>query len=237
MGCTFYHYFISYYMLETVMFPKYLKPLSNWFRARRNARLIQTIDALYQGAGRPISVLDVGGSFIFWQTIPNREKCQITLLNFAEAYREKDGVTAEERSRYQAEIGNACDLTRWRDAHFDLVTCNSVLEHVGVWSDMRNAARELRRVGVRGWIQVPAFGFPLEQHFLLPFVHWFGEPIMAWLVWNLRRDLRSWGWESVRDNVTHTKPLARWELRRLFPDTHIWTEWFIIFPKSHVAEW
>jgi hypothetical protein len=219
------------------MFPKYLKPVSNWLRTRRNARLVQLIDRLHENLGRPVTVLDVGGSYIFWQTVPNRNKCQITLLNLEEAYRDSDGVPIEERSRYCAEVGDARDLGRWHDAYFDLVTCNSVLEHVGLWTDMRKAAGELRRVGARGWIQVPAFGFPIEQHFLLPCVHWFSEAITTWLVWNLRRDLRSYGWEGVRVNVAYTKPLSRSELRRLFPGASTWTEWFVVFPKSHLAQW
>jgi hypothetical protein len=219
------------------MFPKYLKPLSNWFRARRNARLVQVIDRLHETFRRRITVLDVGGSYIFWQTIPNRHKCAITLLNLEEAYRGLDNVSADERERFILQVGDARDLTRWRDGTFDLITCNSVLEHVGTWADMRRAASEFRRVGVRGWIQVPAFGFPLEQHFLLPFVHWFSEPITTWIVWNLRRDLRSYGWEGVRINVTYCKPLSMYELRRLFPEARAWTEWLAVFPKSHVAEW
>jgi hypothetical protein len=221
----------------STMFPVFLRPLSAWFRGRRNARLIAVIDGLHAGSDRLVRVLDVGGSFIFWQTIPNREKCQITLLNFEEAYHEADGVSAAERSRYQSEIGDARDLSRWQDSCFDLVVCNSVLEHVGIWTDMRSAAAELRRVGIRGWVQVPAQGFPLEQHYLLPFVHWFSESIMAWLVWNLRRSVRSWGWNELRANVAHTKPLSKRELTALFPAADIWTEWFVIFPKSHIAQW
>jgi hypothetical protein len=59
------------------MFPKYLKPVSNWFRARRNARLVQLIDRLHEKLGRPVTALEVGVSYIFWQTVPNRNKCQI----------------------------------------------------------------------------------------------------------------------------------------------------------------
>jgi hypothetical protein len=219
------------------MFPKYLKPVSNWFRVRRNARLVLLIDHLHEKLGRPVAVLDVGGSYIFWQTVPNRNKCQITLLNLEEAYRDSDGVPVEECGRYCAQVGDARDLGRWDDAYFDLVTCNSVLEHLGLWTDMRKAAGELRRVGAHGWIQVPAFGFPVEQHLLLPCVHWFSEAVMTWLVWNLRRDLRKYGWEAVRANVPYIKSLSMSELRRLFPGARTWTEWFVVFPKSHLAQW
>jgi ubiquinone/menaquinone biosynthesis C-methylase UbiE len=219
------------------MLPNFLKPVSLWFRARRNARLVKVIDKLHEKMGRPLSVLDVGGSFVFWQTVPNRDKCQITLLNLEESTHFEVDLSEAERARYQTVVGDARDLSRWQDDHFDLVTCNSVLEHVGLWTDVRNAAKELRRVGVRGWVQVPALGFPLEQHTLLPFVHWFSDPIMAWFVYNLRRDLRKWGWDGVRSSTAYIRPLAKMELRSLFPKAKIWTEWLAIFPKSHVAEW
>jgi SAM-dependent methyltransferase len=57
------------------------------------------------------------------------------------------------------------------DGEFDLVYCNSVIEHV---PPARRAAfaAELRRVG-RGWyVQTPAFSFPIEPHSLLPGAHW-----------------------------------------------------------------
>ena len=219
------------------MLPKFLHPVSKWFRTRRNAKLVRLIDSLHAKAARPVNVLDVGGSYTFWQSVANSHKCTITLINLEEGYRNLSPVSAEERDRYRSEVGDARDLSRWQDRNFDLVTCNSVIEHVGTWSDMRKAAGELRRVGVRGWVQVPAFCFPLEQHFLLPFVHWFSEPITTWLVWNLRRDIRSYGWDGVRLNVTFCKPLSKGELRRLFPGDRTWTEWLAIFPKSHIVEW
>jgi hypothetical protein len=84
----------------------------------------------------------------------------------------------------------------------------------------------------RQWRLARLVGFPVEQHFLLPCVHWFSKAVMTWLVWNLRRDLRSYGWEGVRVNVTYTKPLSMSELRRLFPGARTWTEWFVVFPKK-----
>jgi hypothetical protein len=49
-------------------------------------------------------------------------------------------------SNCRTEIGDADDLERWSADHFDPVVCNSVVEHVGTWRDMRNAAAEIRRV-------------------------------------------------------------------------------------------
>jgi SAM-dependent methyltransferase len=66
---------------------------------------------------------------------------------------------------------NAADGLPFADGEFDLVYCNSVIEHVAVGRRAAFAA-ELRRVG-RGWyVQTPARSFPLEPHALLPFAHW-----------------------------------------------------------------
>jgi SAM-dependent methyltransferase len=71
---------------------------------------------------------------------------------------------------------DAADGLPFADGEFDLVYCNSVIEHV---PPARRAAfaTELRRVG-RGWyVQTPARSFPIEPHALLPFAHWLPVPL------------------------------------------------------------
>ncbi len=66
---------------------------------------------------------------------------------------------------------DAAEGLPFAEGEFDLVYCNSVIEHV---PRPRRAAfaAELRRVG-RGWlVQTPAWSFPIEPHALLPFAHW-----------------------------------------------------------------
>lgn len=53
---------------------------------------------------------------------------------------------------------------------------------MGLWLDMLKLSGELQRVGVSGWVQVPAYEFFIEPHFKLPFVHWFGQPTRARLL-------------------------------------------------------
>lgn len=220
------------------MFPAYLKPVSIFLRKRRNRRLNVIIENLWLTKGGPVNVLDIGGSLIFWLSIPasTRAKCKINLINLAEAY--EDLPPAEESLRETATllIGDARDLSRFADGAFDLVICNSVIEHVGSWLDMRAAANEARRVGLRGWIQVPAFEFPVEQHFLLPFIHWFADTLQIRLLGLLHRQFRKLTPDEQHMSVFHTRPLTRGQLSSLFPEAEIRSEW-LLFPKSHVASW
>jgi SAM-dependent methyltransferase len=99
---------------------------------------------------------------------------------------------------------DAAESLPFADGEFDLVYCNSVIEHVP--PERREAfAAELRRVG-RGWyVQTPAWSFPLEPHALLPFAHWL-PPRLRRPYWKLGA---SGGWEEI-------ELLRRGEMEALF---------------------
>ena len=52
------------------------------------------------------------------------------------------------------------------------VFSNSVIEHVGDFAAQREMVTEIQRVSSSYFVQVPAKSFPLEPHFLLPFVQY-----------------------------------------------------------------
>jgi SAM-dependent methyltransferase len=100
--------------------------------------------------------------------------------------------------------GDPADGLPFATGEFDLVYCNSVIEHV---PPARRAAfaAELRRVA-RGWyVQTPAWSFPLEPHALLPFAHWL-PPGLRQRYWRLGA---AGGWERI-------ELLRRRELEALF---------------------
>jgi SAM-dependent methyltransferase len=100
--------------------------------------------------------------------------------------------------------GDAAAGLPFADGEFDLVYCNSVIEHV---PPPRRAAfaRELRRVG-RGWyVQTPAWSFPIEPHALLPLAHWL-PPRLRKPYWKLGA---SGAWEEI-------ELLRRGEIEALF---------------------
>lgn len=220
------------------MFPAYLKPVSRYFRERRNRPLVALIETLATSSSEPVKILDVGGSIVFWLSIPEavRAKCRISLLNLPGEYETWPESELKLKSEFELVVGDARDLSRYPDGSFDLVVCNSVLEHVGNWAEIETAARELVRVGQRGWVQVPAFEFPIEQHFLMPFVHWFAAPIQMRVLRTFHGNFRQRSYTEQQMSIHHVRPLSRGELHRLLPDARLHSEWLLL-PKSHMATW
>ncbi len=101
-------------------------------------------------------------------------------------------------------LADATKRLPFEDLAFDLVYCNSVIEHVA--PALRPAmAAEIRRVG-RGWlVQTPARSFPIEPHALLPAAHWLPTPLRR-RYWRLGV---AGDWEDIR-------LLGRSEMERLF---------------------
>lgn len=118
-------------------------------------------------SGRPISVLDAGGSSIYWieRGIADDERFRITVLNLDdEEFRKR-----EPHPRIAEVVG---DATRLPDLYppgaFDIVFSNSVIEHVGDLAAQRAMADGVRQVADAYYIQTPNRRFPLEPHFVEP---------------------------------------------------------------------
>ncbi len=176
--------------------------------------------------GRP-RILDVGGTPKYWKRMGYDG--DVTCINLGD-YEGADG-------RITVLRGDARDLSRFRDGEFDVVHCNSVLEHVGGWDDQQRAAAELRRVGRRYFVQVPNRNFPIEPHFLFPGVQFLSESGRRFVA-------RHWPWSASRMSgmagdavIADLVPIRlpdEAEMRRLFPDGHVWRERFLGLTKSLV---
>ena len=128
--------------------------------------------------------------------------------------------------------GRALD---YLDKSYDILFSNSVIEHVGGWEDQKKFASEARRVGKRLWIQTPAYGCPVEPHYLGCFIHWFPR---GWHVRIARFTsiVGLTGAADLKSIADTTRLLTKREFCELFPDCEIWTErLFLIFPKSYIA--
>jgi hypothetical protein len=195
------------------------------------------IEALADQFGRDIRILDVGGRPDYWQNVGFGRIDRIDLLNLESAELDRPLPAEVPRERFVAKVGDARDLGDYADDAVDLVHSNSVIEHVGGWDDMAAMARELQRVGRAGWVQTPAFGFPLEPHFRVPFAHWLGRPLQARLMsLSFLRNYREADPVSRRKHVDRINLLTRREVETLFPGRAIHTE-RIIFAKSYSVHW
>lgn len=173
-------------------------------------------------------ILDVGGDRTNWGLTKTAPKVVLFNLHIPR--------DAYDDDRFTWQKGDATGLP-YRDGEYRLVFSNSVIEHVGDLAAQKRFADECRRVGGRLWVQTPALGFPIEPHYLTPFVHWLPKPMrrrmLRWCsVWGL---LTRPTQEKVDEQVNEIRLLSKREMRQLFPDCRILVERFCLWPKAYIA--
>jgi len=207
----------------------------NRFRSARGRVLRAHIETLARKLGRPIKVLDVGGRAEYWDNVGLDNIAHITLMNYDPAELER---TVPDEQMFTKVVGDARDLSDHTDNSFDLVHANSVIEHVGMWNDMAAMASEVMRVGQAGWIQTPAFEFPVEPHFRTLFMHWFGAPMQrAMFSLSFEKRLRRLPMAVRRQALDGVNLLSHREVKALFPDQPIYVERVLLLPKSYSINW
>jgi hypothetical protein len=179
-------------------------------------------------------MMDIGGTPEYWRmmefSVPAGS--EICVLNL------ELPVNSECGPGFSFLKGNATNLSEYAAASFDVVFSNSVIEHVGDFEAQQRMAAEIRRVGVRHFVQTPNYWFPIEPHFLLPGVQWLPERWRASLIQLLRpgwygRDVHS---RADAAAVVHSiQLLRRRQLELLFPNSDIYVERVLGLPKSFVA--
>jgi hypothetical protein len=175
--------------------------------------------------------LDVGGRAEYWTNVGFDNIAAIHLLNSEQSELDRKAPS----DLFINELGDARNLSNYADNSVDLVHSNSVIEHVGLWRDMCAMADEVLRVGLSGWIQTPAWEFPIEPHFRLPFLHWFAQPLRRTML----RGSRHYGSLDIRQRRYHIDRinlLSYGEVKSLFPDCEIFVE-RLILAKSYTARW
>lgn len=199
-----------------------------YLRRRRHRALSRMLEPFPAS----VRVLDVGGSPFLWETVESADRCAITLLNVDDAPDARDFRTSQFRG-FEMMVGDARDMPHVGDHSFDVVICNSVLEHVGPWERMCAAASELVRVAPHGWVQVPAIECPVESHLMLPFLHWFNRPLQRRVVQTLHKVPP----HEACELVDRLNLVSRTEMRMLFPTAKLRTERLCLLPNSHFAIW
>jgi hypothetical protein len=177
-------------------------------------------------------ILDVGGQYSFWKGMRDLwqgSDVHITLAN----------LTTEpvDDSRFTSVAADARAMTAFADGAFDLVHSNSVIEHVGQWSDMRAMAGEIRRLAPSYFVQTPNFWFPVEPHLRAPLIHWLPRPWRRAIVHG-----RSWSFYGEATTLDRAQTILQdaslldaASMAELFPDAVIERERVALLTKSLIA--
>lgn len=173
-----------------------------------------------------MTVLDVGGDVRAWRLAGIRPK-HLVLLNIFPQEVEEEWITAV--------VGDACeppaDLPRP-----DLVYSNSVIEHVGGHARRLQFAATVRSCD-RYWVQTPSRSFPIEPHFMFPFLQHLPRSaqmsaVAHWPVGN---------YSDVKDRqealryLLDIELLSADEMRFYFPDAELHRERIAGLTKSFIA--
>jgi Methyltransferase domain len=201
------------------------------FANRLRAKRFSRFEALAAGLPRPLRILDVGGTNVFWENRGWHERADVEILTL--------NLVAEKQQHANIRplVGDATNLAQFGDCSIDIVFSNSLIEHLFTFENQRRMASEVQRVGKAYWIQTPNYWFPVEPHF--HFVGWQWLPVAA-RTSILQR--RACGWRGpcpdpsgARRLVEEIRLLTRSELQTLFPHAKIIAERFGGFVKSWTA--
>lgn len=198
--------------------------------AKMRKRRLRLFQSLIETVPRPMKILDVGGTQQLWDYMELTDKpdIEILLLNIS-----KVKVTASNISRT---VGDARAMPEFEDNRFDVVFSNSVIEHVGDFSDQQRMANEVQRVGQRYFVQTPNHYFPIEPHFVFPFFQFLPFNMKVWIATNIKP-----GWytpatrEEAIELVNEIRLMRKQELKDLFPDASIFEEKFMGLTKSFIV--
>jgi len=204
---------------------------NNTFRARRFRLLKTAIEKVVSQKGE-CRILDIGGTSSYWETFGGTlewDRVKVYLLNLT--------ASTTSHPRLEVLIGDARKVSDFVDNSFDIVFSNSVIEHVGRWTDMVLMAREVRRLAPVYFVQTPYFWFPIEPHAVFPFLHWMPESWRYRIV--MKRACGDWGKQSnvgaATERIQGASLLDKQQMQYLFPDAMILSESLLGLTKSLTA--
>lgn len=173
-----------------------------------------------------LRILDVGGYPTTWETVSSRP--WVTLVNLHPL-----GLG---HGRMEMVVADGRNLP-FRDGAFSICFSNSVIEHVGEWSNVVEFAAEIRRVAPRYYVQTPNRHFPIEPHMLGLFVQYFPRRLLRrvaryFTLWGLVRKPNQQQIDAMLEEINL---LTDRQMRELFPDARIERETVFGLTKSLIA--
>lgn len=203
------------------LFERLLPPISRRARRRRMRAFLERM-----GVRPGMRVLDLGGHPEIWRLVET--PLDVTILNLPGHVEKQEDL----RHRMHYVEGDACDVIDFEPGQFDLVFSNSVIEHVGPEERQQGFAREVRRLGRSYWVQTPSKWFPVEAHSGMPLWWFYPDALREAFLRRWRPKRPDW-----TEYVADTRVLSRRGLAELFPESRLYVEYALGFPKSYVAYW
>ena len=203
-----------------------IHPITHSFRRRRGQFILQQFPHI-----RTARICDLGGSIHFWDKleldIPRRN---ITIYNISSDETQSVSTTSDSDIRVLIYDGQHIPEP---DQSFDVLVCNSVLEHVPP-AARASLVKEMKRVARSVFCQTPAQSFPIEPHFLMPFVHWLPRGLGFQLIklspWRL---LSRPSEKTIHEYWWGTQLLGLRELQALVPHDAVIPERMLGMTKSY----
>jgi hypothetical protein len=193
------------------------------FRGRRMRRFVSSFRI-----APTTTIVDVGGYPWDWEA--HELPARVTIVNV-----HAPEVSSAELERWNFTIADGRDLP-FEDASFEIGFSNSVIEHLSSFENQQAFASEISRVARHLWVQTPAKSFPVEPHFLTPFIHYLPRALqrklLRFTVWALLAKPTPEYRETILNEI---RLLSRREMQELFPDCRIERERFLLLTKSYVA--
>ncbi|MFN6564377.1 MAG: class I SAM-dependent methyltransferase [Nostoc sp. ChiSLP01] len=212
---------------------------NSWSAKLRKKRLsfFSSLMDLIPTTQTSVKILDVGGVPEFWQNSAFFEQTpvnvEIYVVNINPFY-ETHGTNNQ---KIKIMTGDARNLKQFQDQEFDIVFSNSVIEHVGDYSDQRQMANEAMRVGQRYFIQTPNLYFPIEPHFVFPFFQFLPIELRVELLtrFNLGWLKKQPDRQKAKNIVESIKLLNKDQFVNLFPGANYYEEKIFGLTKSLIV--
>lgn len=216
-------------MSKKSVWHRIIHPLTGYFRKKRGV----FIQGLYPDIGS-MKICDIGGSVHFWEKLSlDIDFDNIKIYNISDA--ETSSLDQRTASKLRVVLYDGKTIPEVDNA-FDLVVCNSVIEHVPV--DQRlHLIEEMQRVGKRLFLQTPAYEFFLEPHFVMPLIHWLPGKLGFLLIkispWRI---LSQPDRNTINNYFWGTKLLGFGEVKSLMPGCKIYKETIFGITKSYMVD-
>lgn len=195
-------------------------------RARRWRQLLDTFPDLQN-----MSVLDMGGTVEFWLRAPVQPR-SVHVVNV------EDPPDAPLPHWLRADVADVCNppLGLLDEGGYDIAVSNSVIEHVGGDQQRAAFAQVAARCAPRMWVQTPYRFFPIEPHWVCPFLQFMPLAMRARVaMWWPLVHTRPVDFNEAVESLMATELIDITAMRRYFPDAEIRYERALGLVKSVIA--